>query len=66
MNFGFKEWMRVVYADSKVLSVAAKSISEKGYRFLQGEQLRKMFLSVIESMVSMLFLFFLIFKQIFI
>eukprot|EP00106_Octopus_bimaculoides_P016653 XP_014784095.1 PREDICTED: dynein heavy chain domain-containing protein 1-like [Octopus bimaculoides] len=50
----FKEWMRVVNADPKVMSVCPKSMSEKDHRVLQGNKLRKMLLSIIETMEHIL------------
>ncbi|XP_052095798.1 dynein heavy chain domain-containing protein 1-like isoform X11 [Mytilus californianus] len=45
----FKDWMRVVSNDSKVLTVVNRKRGEKGYRLLQGDNLRTLFLSLIQS-----------------
>ncbi|CAI9742248.1 Hypothetical predicted protein [Octopus vulgaris] len=50
----FKDWMRAVNADPKVMSVCPKSMSEKDHRVLQGTKLRKMLLSIIETMDTIL------------
>lgn len=44
--------MRVVSNDSKVLSVVNRRRGEKGYRLLQGDNLRSLFLSLTQQMVS--------------
>ncbi|XP_025095393.1 dynein heavy chain domain-containing protein 1-like isoform X2 [Pomacea canaliculata] len=45
----FKDWMRVVSNDSKVLSVVNRRRGEKGYRLLQGDNLCSLFLSLIQQ-----------------
>nr|KAG5709415.1 hypothetical protein BaRGS_029264 [Batillaria attramentaria] len=50
----FKDWMRVVSNDSKVLSVVNRRRGEKGYRLLQGDNLRSLFLSLIQQQEEIL------------
>jgi hypothetical protein len=49
----FKDWMRVVSNDSKILSVVNRRRGEKGYRLLQGDNLRSLLLSLIRQQVGM-------------
>jgi len=44
--------MHAIAADPKVLSIVAKSRSEKGYRFHQGPRLRLLLTSLRQTMVS--------------
>ncbi|KAK6166840.1 hypothetical protein SNE40_023452 [Patella caerulea] len=44
-----KDWMRVVSLDSKVMSVVNHRRGSKGYRLLQGDNLRSLFLSIIQE-----------------
>ncbi|XP_069111191.1 dynein heavy chain domain-containing protein 1-like isoform X1 [Argopecten irradians] len=50
----FKDWMRVVSNDSKILTVVHRKRGEKGYRLLQGDNLRALFLQLIESQEEIL------------
>ncbi|KAL8594105.1 hypothetical protein ACOMHN_000817 [Nucella lapillus] len=50
----FKDWMRVVSNDSKVLSVVNRRRGEKGYRLLQGDNLRALLLSLIQQQEEVL------------
>ncbi|XP_076466624.1 dynein heavy chain domain-containing protein 1-like isoform X2 [Babylonia areolata] len=50
----FKDWMRVVSNDSKVLSVVNRRRGEKGYRLLQGDNLRSLLLSLIQQQEEIL------------
>ncbi|XP_048242736.1 dynein heavy chain domain-containing protein 1-like [Haliotis rufescens] len=50
----FKDWMRVVSNDSSVMSVVGRKWGEKGYRFLQGNNLRSMLLSLIHTQEEIL------------
>jgi hypothetical protein len=43
--------MRVVSNDSKVLTVINRRRGEKGYRLLQGDNLRALFLQLIQTQV---------------
>ena len=45
--------MRVVSNDSKVLTVINRRRGEKGYRLLQGDNLRSLFLQLIQTQVSL-------------
>ena len=47
-----QDWMRVVSNDSKVLSVVNRRRGEKGYRLLQGENLRSLLLSLVLQQVN--------------
>ena len=47
-----QDWMRVVSNDSKVLSVVNRRRGEKGYRLLQGDNLRSLLLSLILQQVD--------------
>jgi hypothetical protein len=49
-----QDWMRVVSNDSKVLTVVNRKRVEKGYRLLQGDNLRALFLTLIQSMEEIL------------
>ena len=50
-----QDWMRVVSNDSKVLSVVNRRRGEKGYRLLQGDNLRSLLLSLILQQVNFSF-----------
>ncbi|XP_060599368.1 dynein heavy chain domain-containing protein 1-like [Ruditapes philippinarum] len=50
----FKDWMRVVSNDSKVLTVINRRRGEKGYRLLQGDNLRALFLQLIQTQEEIL------------
>ncbi|XP_070211333.1 dynein heavy chain domain-containing protein 1-like isoform X3 [Littorina saxatilis] len=50
----FKDWMRVVSNDSKVLSVVNRRRGEKGYRLLQGDNLRSLLLSLVHQQEEIL------------
>ncbi|KAL3832089.1 hypothetical protein ACJMK2_023767 [Sinanodonta woodiana] len=49
-----KDWMRVVSNDSKVLTVVNRRRGEKGYRLLQGDNLRSLFLQLTQQQEEIL------------
>ncbi|CAG5130198.1 unnamed protein product, partial [Candidula unifasciata] len=50
----FKDWMRVVSNDSRCLSVVSRRRGDKGYRLLQGDNLRSLLLSIIKEQEEVL------------
>ncbi|KAJ8313858.1 hypothetical protein KUTeg_008419 [Tegillarca granosa] len=50
----FKDWMRVVSLDSKVMTVVHRKRGEKGYRLLQGDNLRALLLNLIQKQEEIL------------
>ncbi|GFR96312.1 dynein heavy chain domain-containing protein 1-like, partial [Elysia marginata] len=50
----FKDWMRVVSNDSKCLSVVNRRRGDKGYRLLQGDNLRSLLLTIMKEQEEVL------------
>ncbi|ESP00380.1 hypothetical protein LOTGIDRAFT_173233 [Lottia gigantea] len=58
-----KDWMRVVVQDNKVMSVVNHKRGSKGYRLLQGDYLRTLFLNIIAEEEDILKDFEMIFEE---